>query len=496
MPVRTKKTNQGADLPDPRKVLWCPQPKQQEMMSRPEYEALYGGAAGGGKSDYLVAEALRQVNNRFYRGIIFRREYPQLVDLIDRSRELYKAAYPRARYNESGHVWKFPSGAKIYFAAMQYEQDRLKYQGRHFDFIGFDELTHFTEKQYTYLFSRARPSGPGTEVYVRATANPGGIGHGWVKSRFVSITTPGTRVVTDVVIHDPKGKEIKLSKDRIFIPSRVFDNPALLENDPGYLASLAIMPEAERNALLYGDWDSFEGQVFTEWKNDPENYETRQWTHVIEPFKIPSGWEIVRGYDFGYAKPFSVGWYAIDYTGTIYRIREYYGCVEGSPNIGTQMEPTEQAQMIRQIEETDVNLKGRKITGIADPSIFDRSRGKSVADMMAKNGVYWSGGDNHRIAGKMQYHYRLAFDENGIPKFYVFNTCKNFIRTIPNLVYDEKNVEDIDTTQEDHIYDECRYVFMQHPIPMRRSVKKEIPLEDPLDLFAEERKKAHRIIRI
>lgn len=496
MPVRTKKTNQGADLPDPRKVLWCPQPKQQEMMSRPEYEALYGGAAGGGKSDYLVAEALRQVNNRFYRGIIFRREYPQLVDLIDRSRELYKAAYPRARYNESGHVWKFPSGAKIYFAAMQYEQDRLKYQGRHFDFIGFDELTHFTEKQYTYLFSRARPSGPGTEVYVRATANPGGIGHGWVKSRFVSITTPGTRVVTDVVIHDPKGKEIKLSKDRIFIPSSVFDNPALLENDPGYLASLAIMPEAERNALLYGDWDSFEGQVFTEWKNDPENYETRQWTHVIEPFKIPSGWEIVRGYDFGYAKPFSVGWYAIDYTGTIYRIREYYGCVEGSPNIGTQMETTEQAQMIRQIEETDVNLKGRKITGIADPSIFDRSRGKSVADMMAKNGVYWSGGDNHRIAGKMQYHYRLAFDENGIPKFYVFNTCKNFIRTIPNLVYDEKNVEDIDTTQEDHIYDECRYVFMQHPIPMRRSVKKEIPLEDPLDLFAEERKKAHRIIRI
>ena len=312
MPVRTKKTNQGADLPDPRKVLWCPQPKQQEMMSRPEYEALYGGAAGGGKSDYLVAEALRQVNNRFYRGIIFRREYPQLVDLIDRSRELYKAAYPRARYNESGHVWKFPSGAKIYFAAMQYEQDRLKYQGRHFDFIGFDELTHFTEKQYTYLFSRARPSGPGTEVYVRATANPGGIGHGWVKSRFVSITTPGTRVVTDVVIHDPKGKEIKLSKDRIFIPSSVFDNPALLENDPGYLASLAIMPEAERNALLYGDWDSFEGQVFTEWKNDPENYETRQWTHVIEPFKIPSDWEIVRGYDFGYAKPFSVGWYAID----------------------------------------------------------------------------------------------------------------------------------------------------------------------------------------
>ena len=221
MAQRTKKTNRGVDLPDPRKVLWYPQPKQQEMMSRPEFEALYGGAAGGGKSDYLVVEALRQVNNRYYRGIIFRREYPQLVDLIDRSRELYKAAYPRANYNESGHVWRFPSGAKIYFAAMQHEQDRLKYQGRHFDFIGFDELTHFTEKQYTYLFSRARPSGPGTEVYVRATANPGGIGHGWVKSRFVSITTPGHPIVSEVVIRDPKGKEIRLSKDRIFIPSSV-----------------------------------------------------------------------------------------------------------------------------------------------------------------------------------------------------------------------------------------------------------------------------------
>ena len=160
------------------------------------------------------------------------------------------------------------------------------------------------------------------------------------------------------------------------------------------------------------------------------------------------------------------------------------------------MDPAEQARMIREVEETDPNLKGRKIAGIADPSIFDVSRGDSIADIMARNGVYWSPGDNHRIAGKMQYHYRLEFNADGHPLFYVFNTCKGFIRTIPQLVYDAKNVEDIDTIQEDHIYDECRYFLMQYQIAKRANVKKKPPLDDPLDLYKAEREKAYKIIRI
>ena len=478
------------------KIIWNPQPRQQLMMSRPEFEALYGGAAGGGKSDYLVAEALSQVHVPYYRAIIFRKTYPELEDLISRSHELYGCAFPKAKYNESKHAWKFPSGAMIYFGSMQHTKDKLKYQGRHFDFVGFDELTHFAKEEYEYLFSRTRSSGPGLRTYIRSTANPGGPGHPWVKARFVSIAKPETTIITSVNIKTPDGKEIKMTRDRIFVPSSVFDNPELLKNNPDYVASLAMMPKAERDALLYGDWDSFSGQVFTEWKNDPDNYETQDWTHVIAPFRIPDGWKIGRSYDFGYAKPFSVGWYATDYNGCVYRIRELYGCVDGEANKGIEIDPAEQARRIREIEESDENLKGRKIAGVADPSIFDVSRGDSIADIMAREGVYWSPGDNHRIAGKMQYHYRLAFNVEGKPMFYVFDTCKDFIRTIPPLVYDEKNVEDIDTTQEDHIYDECRYFLMQYQIARRENMKKQIPLDDPLNLHRPERERAYRYIRI
>ena len=281
----------------------------------------------------------------------------------------------------------------------------------------------------------------------------------------------------------PDGHEEIRKKSRIFVPSTVFDNEILLRNDPEYPTRLASLPEAERAALLYGDWNSFSGQVFTEWRDDPGHYRDRLWTHVIEPFKIPGDWLIYRGFDFGYAKPFSVGWYAVDRRGCIYRIAEYYGCTE-TPNTGLKIDPYEIATEIKRIESENENLKGKTITGIADPSIFDRSRGESVADMMAAspNFLAWSGGDNTRIAGKMQYHYRFAFNSEGFPMFYCFNTCKHFIRTIPALVYDERRVEDINTEQEDHIYDECRYVLMENPIAPTPSAKPVRPADDPLDL--------------
>ena len=255
-------------------VVWRPQPRQLEFMRRPEPEALYGGAAGGGKSDALVIEALRQVHIPHYRALILRKTYPQLTDLVDKSQLYYRRAFPGAQYNATSHVWVFPSGAKIYFGSLQYTKDRTNYQGKAFDFIGFDELTHFEWEEYSYLMSRNRPTGPGTRVYLRATTNPGGVGHGWVKARFITPAPPGTPIVEEYPVRMPDGTEKKLKRARVFIPSSVFDNPALLENDPDYLAALASLPEAEKQALLYGSWDSFQGQVFTEWRNDQPTMRT------------------------------------------------------------------------------------------------------------------------------------------------------------------------------------------------------------------------------
>lgn len=432
-------------------------------MSRLEYEVLYGGAAGGGKSDAIIVEALRQVDNPNYRAIIFRKTFPQCRELIIKSLRIYKAAFPRAVYNGSEHSWTFPSGAKIYFGSMPNSTSYLNYQGLSFSFIAFDELTHFTQEEYEYLISRNRADGEGLRVYIRATANPGGIGHGWVKQRFIDAAPPNTTHYVKSTVIDKDGVSHEVQRSRIFIPSSVFDNQALLKNDPNYLANLALLPEAKKNALLYGDWNSYEGQVFTEWRNDQNGYITKKYTHVIEPFEIPATWRRYRTFDYGYSRPFAVQWWAVDYDGRAYLYRQWYGCTD-TPNTGLKMEPTEIAAEIRKYEQTFE--RDHQIYGVADPAIWDESRGKdgTIISMFEREGVFFDKGKHDRLSGKMQCHYRMRFDKTGRPMMYVFKTCKDFIRTIPNLIYDVKKVEDVDTACEDHDYDAMRYFFMEVPL--------------------------------
>lgn len=444
-------------------VLWSPQKRQADFLCRFEDEALYGGAAGGGKSEALVLEALRQVAVPTYRALILRKTYPELSELVDKAHRYYPAAVPGAQWSEARHEWRFPSGAKIYFGAMQHPNDRFKYQGRAYDYIAFDELTHFTQDEYMYLLSRNRASGSGTRVYMRASANPGGIGHGWVKARFLTPAPPMQTIWEPVSLRLPDGTVQETRRSRVFVPSTVFDNQILLQNDPAYAARLAALPEADKRALLYGDWDAFAGQVFCEWRSDAAHYADRRHTHVIDPFPVPKHWRIVRGFDFGYSRPFSVGWWAVSPDNILYRIRELYGCT-GTPNQGLRWEPARIAREIRAVEQDDPNIKGRTVRGVADPSIFDQSCGESVAEMMEREGIFFDPADNARIAGKMQLHHRLAFDANGVPGLYVFHTCNHFIRTVPALVYDTANVEDVNTAMEDHIYDETRYVAMEFSI--------------------------------
>ena len=460
-------------------TVWAPQPRQAQFLCRPEYEALYGGAAGGGKSDALIIEALRQVHIPHYKALILRKTFPQLAELIEKSHRYYPRAFPGAVYSASRHLWTFPSGAKIIFGSLQHPEDRVRYQGQAYDFIAFDELTHFTWEEYSYLFSRNRPNGPGTRCYIRATANPGGVGHGWVKARFITAAPPMTPIYEEVRWTEPDGTQRTAQQSRIFVPARVYDNTALLDMDPDYVRRLAALPTAERAALLEGNWDTFSGQVFTEWRNDPDHYDDRLHTHVIRPFRVPEDWTIWRSFDWGYARPFSVGWYAVDRDRRLYRIRELYGCT-GQPNQGVKWEPSRVAREIRRIEAEDPNLRGRRIHGIGDPAIWGSDGTESIGSLMERERVYFDRGRNSRMDGKMQVHHRLAMGDDGRPMLQVFSTCRHFIRTLPALVYSTVNVEDVDTAGEDHAYDECRYVCMANPMAPREAVQGKPQMYDPL----------------
>ncbi|MBQ1502945.1 MAG: Terminase-like family protein, partial [Clostridia bacterium] len=205
---------------------------------------------------------------------------------------------------------------------------------------------------------------------------------------------------------------------------------------------------------------------FEEFRDDPDHYSDRRYTHVIDPFEIPAGWRIYRSFDWGYSRPFSCGWWAVEGDGTAYRILELYGCTE-TPNEGVKWDPDRVFSEIARIESEHRWLRGKEIFGVADPAIWAAGTGLSVEEAAARHGVIFTKGDNSRIPGWLQMRYRLAFNEEGYPMMYVFKNCRAFIRTVPSLVFDEYRVEDLDTNGEDHVADETRYFCMSRPLPAR-----------------------------
>lgn len=406
-------------------------------------EKLYGGAAGGGKTAAIVAEAITLALE--YPGIpinLFRRTIPELNKTI--KAEIYKQCHgyikaghmkwlSQASAEHEGRTFAFDNGSSITLNYLDTDADMYRYQGAEMPIIGIDELTQFPLPWVEYLITRNRTSNPDWPVMLIAGTNPGGIGHGWVKSRFIDAAAPGT--VFHVTLPDGE------TKSRVFIPAKLDDHPDEKFRKDYNKQLQSISDPQLRKALRYGDWNVFAGQVFREFST---------LTHVVDPFNIPAHWQHWRAMDYGNKN--SVGWFAQDpQTERIYMYREY-----------------------RTEEFVDITTKSRNILqfqagedisyGLADPAIWngqgDHNTGKSVAEMFDAEGVKWMPANNDRKAGLAMVHDYLAIAKDGLPKLQFFSTCTSIIKTLPSIPYDKYKVDDVDTKADDHDYDMLRYALM------------------------------------
>lgn len=426
--------------------------KQQAFIDSQAFETLFGGAAGGGKSyGQLVDGLLYALKYPKSKQIIFRSTFADLEkSLIRTSMDLYPLSI--ADYNSSKHTWKFKNGSIVDFGYIQYEKDVYQYQSAEYDVIRFDELTHFTGFMYTYMISRCRGANPYPKC-IKSSTNPGGVGHNWVKERFIDIGAPN-------VIHTCK-LETGETTTRIFIPSLVQDNKFMLTYDPDYIKRLDTLPEKERRALKYGDWDIFDGQFFTEFKRD---------IHVIEPFEIPKDWYIYFVMDYGLDK-LAGYWIAVDYNNNAYVFREVYE---------SNLLVSQARDKIKEMTNEPIYLY------LAPPDLWNRHKetGKSTADIFEEGDITLYKTNNDRIQGWLQMKEWLKpyKDEQGCmtARLKIFSTCKNLIRCLPQVQHDEKRVGDIAnephelTHSVDAIRGFCVY-WTQEPIFMPK--KQELPFE-------------------
>jgi phage terminase large subunit len=411
--------------------------RQTKFHTSTAFETMYGGAAGGGKSAAICAEAvtycLEHPGARVY---IFRRTIPELKQSI--LPEIYKqcADYMNVahgmKYNGQDRRFEFKNGSTIQLAYLENEVDKYRYQSAEIHLLLFDELTHFLQDEYEYLKTRVRGTG-GYPLKVMCATNPGNVGHGWVKSYFIDVA-PSETMFTD-----------RQGRTRIFIPAKVSDHVSA-EFVKSYTANLQAISDPDlRRALLEGDWDIFAGQAFGEWKREDEEGKPY---HVVQPFAIPEHWVKWFAYDWGFNTYAAGTWFARDPSADrIYVYREFYE---------SAMPVSQQAETILMLDKYE-QIRMR----LADPSIWQHhgsvETGENVAQIFEKSGLIFQPANNDRKAGKNIIHEMLAPAADGLPRLQVFSSCTNTIRTIPALPYDKNKPEDIDTRAEDHLYDAWRY---------------------------------------
>lgn len=447
-----------------RQVLWSPQPGPQTLLVEcPCDEVFYGGARGGGKTEGSIGDWLihQAIYGEFATGIFVRRKLNQLTQVINRTTRLFKKI--GATYNTQQKEWTMQNGAKLRFVYLERDADAENYQGHEYTRVYIEEATNFPDPAPIMKLKATLRSAEGVPCGMRLTGNPGGPGHQWVKARYIDIGAYEV-VIDEEEVEYADGTKRMVSFSRTFIPAKLRDNPKLLENDPTYILRLRQSGSAALvKAWLEGTWDQIEGAFFG-WD------ESR---HVLRgELLLPQYWTRFRAMDWGSARPFSVGWYAVSDgkmfpRGALIKYREWYGIKEIldhgrptiKPNEGLKLTAAQVAVGILARE------RGESITyGVADPSIFAQNGGPSIGEMMLLEGCSWLRADNARQAGWEQLHYRLnplgEDDTVGPPLLYLHESCRHTIRTLPLMQHDDKNLEDLDTEAEDHAVDETRYACM------------------------------------
>lgn len=438
------------------RVIWQPQEgPQTALIACPVFEVFFGGARGGGKTEGSVGDWLEH-SNRYgeaANGVFFRRKFKQLEEVVARTKQIFPQV--GGKFNEQSATWTMRNKARLKFRYLERDSDAEEYQGHSYSRVYVEEATNFPSPAPINLLRATVRSAAGVPCGLRLTGNPGGPGHHWVKKRYV---VPGPWNIVKEEFDLPNGSKGYL--ERVFIPSKIGDNQLLMRNDPTYVMRLMQSGSKELvKAWLEGNWDIVDGAFFDCWDERLHVKPAGIWMSRIPEYSMR-----FRAMDWGSAKPFSIGWYVVS-DGTwglpkdaLLKYREWYGTAGGAnPNVGLKMDADKVAMGV-------VALDGAESMhyGVADPAIFIKDGGPSIAEMMFMKGVLWRRADNKRVPGWEQLRIRLA-GAGGDPMLYFLDTCADTIRTLPALQHDETNAEDVDSDMEDHAGDETRYACMSRP---------------------------------